>query len=76
VLNDVVINQVLVSFGDADRTRRVIARLQSEGVVWAGGTEWQGRTVLRISVSSWATAEADVDRCIEALLKAAKQTQP
>jgi glutamate/tyrosine decarboxylase-like PLP-dependent enzyme len=75
ILNDVVINQVLVSFGHPDRTRRVIARVQSNGILWAGGTEWQGQTAMRISVSSWATTEADVDRCTQALIEAAAMEQ-
>jgi glutamate/tyrosine decarboxylase-like PLP-dependent enzyme len=72
VLNEVEINQVLVSFGDADRPRRVIARMQADGVLWAGGTEWHGRAAMRISVSSWATTDADIDRAIAALLDAAR----
>lgn len=72
VLNDVVLNQVLVSFGSAAKTRRVIADLQEEGTCWCGGTEWQGRTAMRISVSSWATTEDDVERSIEAMLRIAR----
>ena len=71
VLNEVVLNQVLVAFGDADRTRAVIAALQEDGTCWAGPTVWQGRTAMRISVSSWATTEADVDRSLEAILRVA-----
>ena len=70
VLNDVVLNQVLVSFGDADETNRVIRRVQEEGTLWCGGTVWQGHTAMRISVSSWATTDADVERCLEAILRA------
>jgi glutamate/tyrosine decarboxylase-like PLP-dependent enzyme len=72
VLNDVVLNQVLVSFGSAERTRAVIARIQSEGTCWCGGTVWHGETAMRISVSSWATTEADVDRSLAAILRAAE----
>jgi glutamate/tyrosine decarboxylase-like PLP-dependent enzyme len=72
VLNEVVINQVLVSFGDDQTTQRVIAAAQQEGTMWAGGTNWHGRAAMRISVSSWATSEADVDRCLDALLRVAK----
>ena len=72
ILNDVVLNQVLVSFGDAATTRRVIADLQSDGSCWCGGTEWQGHTAMRISVSSWATTEADVDYSLAAILRIAK----
>jgi glutamate/tyrosine decarboxylase-like PLP-dependent enzyme len=73
VLNDVVINQVLVSFGDAEETNRVIRAVQEEGTLWCGGTVWQGRTAMRISVSSWATTDADVERCLEAILRACRR---
>ncbi len=72
ILNEVVLNQVLVSFGDADRTRQVIARVQQDGTCWCGPTEWQGRTAMRISVSSWATREEDVDRSVAAILRVAR----
>jgi len=71
ILNDVVLNQVLVSFGSPERTREVIARLQADGTCWCGGTVWQGRTAMRISVCSWATTEDDVERSLEAMLRAA-----
>jgi glutamate/tyrosine decarboxylase-like PLP-dependent enzyme len=73
VLNDVVINQVLVSFGTAEKTLRTIARLQAEGTCWCGSTVWQGHTAMRISVSSWATTREDVDRSLAAMLKAAEE---
>lgn len=71
VLNDVVLNQVLVSFGTPERTQRVIAGIQEDGTCWCGGTVWQGRHAMRISVSSWATTEADVDRSLEAMRRVA-----
>jgi glutamate/tyrosine decarboxylase-like PLP-dependent enzyme len=70
ILNDVVINQVLVSFGSPERTRAVIASIQRDGTCWCGGTEWQGRTAMRISVSSWATTAADVEASLAAIAKA------
>ena len=70
ILNDVVLNQVLVDFGDAETTRRVIERVQEDGTMWAGGTTWQGREAMRISVSAWATTDEDVDRSIEAISRA------
>ena len=73
VLNDVVLNQVLVSFGDDATTRAVIARIQAEGTCWCGGTVWQGQAAMRISVSSWATTQEDVERSLEAILRAAVQ---
>ena len=73
VLNDVVLNQVVVAFGDAERTRRVIAAIQADGTCWCGSTLWQGHTAMRISVSSWATTEEDVDRSLEAMLRTARK---
>ncbi len=70
VLNDVCLNQVLVSFGEPETTRKVVAALQQDGTAWFGTTVWQGRTAMRISVSSWATSEEDVDRSIEAIARA------
>jgi glutamate/tyrosine decarboxylase-like PLP-dependent enzyme len=70
ILNQVALNQVLVSFGDAVRTRQVIERLQQDGTCWCGPTEWQGRTAMRISVSSWATRDEDVERSVAAILRA------
>ncbi len=75
VLNEVVINQVLVSFGAPEITRRVIDRIQQDGTCWCGGTRWQGKTAMRISVSSWATTDADVGRSLEASLRIAADVQ-
>jgi glutamate/tyrosine decarboxylase-like PLP-dependent enzyme len=72
VLNDVVLNQVLVSFGDPEVTRRVIAAIQEDGTCWCGGTVWQDRTAMRISVSSWATTDLDVERSLDAMIRAAR----
>jgi glutamate/tyrosine decarboxylase-like PLP-dependent enzyme len=69
VLNEVVLNQVLVAFGEEARTRRVVAALQAEGTCWCGITVWQGRTAMRISVSNWSTRDADVERSLEAMLR-------
>jgi glutamate/tyrosine decarboxylase-like PLP-dependent enzyme len=74
VLNEVVLNQVLVSFGNAERTRRVIDGVQQDGTCWCAGTTWQGKTAMRISVSSWATTERDIDRSLEAILRIAANT--
>lgn len=71
VLNDVVLNQVLVSFGDDETTRRVVAGVQTDGTCWFGGTVWQGRAAMRVSVSSWATTDEDVERSLAAVLRIA-----
>ena len=72
ILNDVVLNQVLVRFGDDDEvTREVVRRVQDDGTCWLGGTDWQGRAAMRISVSSFRTTSEDVERSAAAILKAA-----
>ncbi|WP_410676313.1 pyridoxal phosphate-dependent decarboxylase family protein [Amycolatopsis sp. cmx-4-68] len=76
IANDVVLNQVLVSFGDDARTDAVIAAVQRDGTCWLGGTTWRGRRHLRISVSNWTTTEADVDRSAAAILRLAAQQRP
>ena len=73
ILNDVVLNQVVVRFGDTDRTKEIIDAIQQDGTCWAGITQWQGHTAMRISVSSWATTDADVERSIDAMVRCARQ---
>lgn len=73
VLNEVVLNQVLVSFGGSEATTRVIDAVQLEGTCWCGGTVWQGQTAMRVSVSSWATTEEDVDSSLDAIVRIAKR---
>lgn len=75
VLNDVVLNQVLVSFGDDAMNRKVIDEIQEDGTCWCGVTVWQGRTAMRISVCNWSTTEADVDRSLEIILAIADRCQ-
>jgi glutamate/tyrosine decarboxylase-like PLP-dependent enzyme len=72
VLNEVVLNQVLVRFGDAATTRHVVEKLQADGTCWCGLTEWQGHVAMRISVSSWATSDADVQRSLAAIVRCAR----
>lgn len=73
ILNEVVLNQVLVSFGDAETTNRIIKKIQEEGTCWCGGTIWKGTTAMRISVSSWMTTEEDIEQCSAAIIKIAKE---
>jgi glutamate/tyrosine decarboxylase-like PLP-dependent enzyme len=75
ILNDVVLNQVLVTFGDAARTKRVIDGIQADGTCWAGITVWQGQTAMRISVSSWRTSDANVDASVAAMIRVAGSTR-
>ena len=73
ILNEVVLNQVLVSFGETEVTNRIIADIQKDGTCWCGGTIWQGHTAMRISISSWATTTADVKLSLEAILRIAQK---
>ena len=73
ILNAVELNQVLVSFGDDETTRRVIEEIQRDGTCWCGGTVWQGRRAMRISVCNWSTTEADVDASLAAMLACAER---
>ena len=73
ILNDVVVNQVLVSFGNSEKTDKIISELQKDGTCWVGGTKWNGESAMRISVSSWATTDDDVERSIEAMIRIAKK---
>jgi glutamate/tyrosine decarboxylase-like PLP-dependent enzyme len=65
VLNDVVLNQVVVDFGDS--TGSVIAAIQREGTCWCGPTSWHGRTAMRVSVSGWNTTAEDIDKSVAAV---------
>ncbi|HQR67673.1 MAG TPA: hypothetical protein PLB02_09780 [Thermoanaerobaculia bacterium] len=75
VLNEVVLNQVLVRFGDSDeRTRAVVRGVQDEGTCWLSGTTWQGRAAMRISVVGASTTAEDADRSVDAILRVARAT--
>lgn len=70
ILNEVVLNQVLVDFGK--NTNKIIEAIQQERTCWAGGTTWNGKDAMRISVSSWATTDEDVQRSLDAMIKVAQ----
>jgi glutamate/tyrosine decarboxylase-like PLP-dependent enzyme len=70
ILNDAVLNQLLVRFGDDDTlTRDVITGVQQDGTCWTSGTTWRGFAAMRISVSNWATSEDDVAMSADAMLR-------
>jgi glutamate/tyrosine decarboxylase-like PLP-dependent enzyme len=72
VLNDVVLNQVLVAFGEPRRTEAIIAAVQDEGTCWCGPTSWQGRSAMRVSVSCWNTTPDDIDASVAAVRACAR----
>jgi glutamate/tyrosine decarboxylase-like PLP-dependent enzyme len=71
IYNEVVLNQVLVGFGDLSRTDAVIEAVQRDGTCWLAATTWRGERLIRISVSNWTTTESDIDRSADAILRAA-----
>jgi glutamate/tyrosine decarboxylase-like PLP-dependent enzyme len=73
ILNEVVLNQVLVSFGDTAATEKIITQIQDDGTCWCGGTTWQGKRAMRISVSSWATTDDDVEKSLKAMIGIARK---
>jgi hypothetical protein len=70
--HEIVLNQILVSFGSDEATQRVISSVQADGTCWCGGTKWHGRAAMRISVSSGKTTDEDVERSARAMLKLAR----
>ena len=75
ILNDVVLNQVLARFGSDAHTDAVIEAVQADGTCWLSGTTWHGMRAMRISVSSWATTDEDVERSIVAIRRAAAEAR-
>jgi glutamate/tyrosine decarboxylase-like PLP-dependent enzyme len=75
ILNDVVLNQVLVSFGDEQTTLKVVDAIQQEGTCWCGSTVWQGKTAMRISVSNWSTTEEDVTASLAVMIRLANDVE-
>jgi glutamate/tyrosine decarboxylase-like PLP-dependent enzyme len=71
IANDVVLNQVLVGFGDLTRTDEIVAEVQQEGTCWLGATTWHDQRLIRVSVSNATTTESDIDRSADAILAAA-----
>jgi glutamate/tyrosine decarboxylase-like PLP-dependent enzyme len=71
ILNDVVLNQVLVRIVDGPTTDEVMRVVRDGGEAWLSGTQWDGDTAMRISVSNWQTTDTEVDRAVEAIRQAA-----
>jgi glutamate/tyrosine decarboxylase-like PLP-dependent enzyme len=76
LLADVVLNQVLVRFGDSDAlTRDVIRRVQEDGTCWLGGRVWHGKGCMRISITSWNTTTEDIGRSTDAILACLREAR-
>ena len=73
ILNEVVLNQVMVKFGSAEQTNEIIRRVQDDGTCWCGGTLWQGKTAMRISVASYVTTDKDVKLSVDAITRIARE---
>ncbi|WP_421862024.1 pyridoxal phosphate-dependent decarboxylase family protein [Motiliproteus sp.] len=72
IRNEVVFNQVLVGLADDSQIEPLLAAIQSSGECWAGAGRWQDRPVVRVSVCSWATTEADIERTVQAFVSASE----
>ncbi len=73
ILNEVVLNQVVVSFGADEANEAVVRGVLADGTCWCGRTVWQGRTAMRISVSSWRTTTEDVHLSLVAIIRVARE---
>ncbi len=70
ILNEVVLNQVLVRFGDSDQlTREVVRNVQEDGTCWLAGTTWHEMAAMRISLCNWATTDDDIERSADAIVR-------
>ncbi len=76
ILNDVVLNQVLLRFEDDEATENALAAVQASGEAWMGGTIWDERRAIRVSVSNWQTSSEDVERTIAAFGAAVAARHP
>jgi glutamate/tyrosine decarboxylase-like PLP-dependent enzyme len=75
ILNEVVFNQVLVACENDSVTEKTVELIQNSGECWVGGTKWRGRTAIRVSVCSWATTKADIERSARAFRAARDQVR-
>jgi len=73
ILNEVALNQVVATTGTPEELQEIVTLIQSEGECWFGSTTWQGRHAFRLSVSSWATTESDIERALAAIRRATSQ---
>ena len=64
MLNEVVFNQVLIAGRDEAHTQSILDYVQKSGELWCGGTTWQGKAAIRISICSWVTDEEDIQRSL------------
>src|SRR6185437_4260685 len=70
ILNEVVLNQVVAARGGEQEMRALVQRIQDSGTCWVGPTFWRGRHAMRISVSSWATTQEDIEKSLAAIIAA------
>ncbi|HWT74870.1 MAG TPA: aminotransferase class V-fold PLP-dependent enzyme [Mobilitalea sp.] len=73
IMNEVVFNQVLVRFQDDSTTEELIRRVQASGVCWFGGSKWHGKSVIRISISSYKTTYEDIELSVGEIVKQTKK---
>ena len=72
IINEVCFNQVLVHYKNSEETLKILKQIQESGVCWCGGSKWDGKDVIRISVCSWATTETDINISVNSFVNARK----
>jgi glutamate/tyrosine decarboxylase-like PLP-dependent enzyme len=75
ILNEVAFNQVLVYYQSDELTMQIMRIVQEMRVCWCGGSVWQDKKVIRLSICSWATTENDIRQSIDSFSKAKKMAQ-
>jgi len=75
VLNDVVFNQVLVQCESDVITELTMKHIQELRDCWVGGSMWEGKRAIRVSICSWATTAADISRSVFSFQKALDLTK-
>ncbi len=75
IRNEVCFNQVLVSCGNPELTKKTLENIQTSGECWCGGGRWQEEEVIRISVCSYRTSLKDIDRTVKAFVNAREEVR-
>ena len=75
IMNEVVFNQVMIACDTEEMTNATLLNLQNSGECWCGGSRWNDEAVVRVSICSWATTEADIERTVNAFVAARNEVK-
>jgi glutamate/tyrosine decarboxylase-like PLP-dependent enzyme len=73
ILNEIVFNQLIFSCETEQQTQKTLTLIQQSGECWCGGSIWQDKSVIRISICSWATTKRDIEQSVDIFIKARDQ---